>query len=80
MLVKRTNILFDETLWRDLSKLAKARKTSVAKLVRKAVRDTYFSDKDQEERAKAIDEILKIRKKFKGKIDYKELINYGRKY
>ncbi len=80
MLTKRTNILFDEELWRFLVGLAKTEKSSVGDLVRRAVRETY----DREERLSrirlAMQNIRSIRKKQKGKIDYKELINYGRKY
>jgi len=80
MLTKRTNILFDENLWRSLSLEAKKRKTSVGKLVRDAVAKMYLRDEELEERKKVIEHIKKIRKISKGKIDYKELINYGRRY
>lgn len=82
MLTKRTNILFDEKQWRKLSKRAKREKTSVGKLVRKAVEKAYADaeDKELKMRQKAIDEIFRIRKVSKKPIDYKALINYGRKY
>ena len=80
MLTKRTNILFDENLWRSLSLEAKKRKTSVGKLVRDAVAKMYSRDEELEERKKAFAHILKIRKVSKTRIDYKALINYGRKY
>lgn len=80
MLNKRTNILFDEKLWRKLSVRAKKEKTSVGSLVRRAVEKTYVEDEEvYKQRREALDDILKIRKKVKG-INYKELINYGRKY
>lgn len=79
MLVKRTNILFDEDLWDKLVNLAHESGKSIGKLVRKAVVETYFSDNLAEER-EAFKEILKLRKTFKGTIDYKALINEGRKY
>ena len=79
MLTKRTNILFDEEMWSRLKTLAKNQKTTVGKLIRNAVKETYLSDKHLRERASAINNIFKKRKKFK-KIDYKKLINYGRKY
>lgn len=64
MLTKRTNILFDEKLWEILTRLAQEKKTSVGDLVRKAV-----------------EAILRHRPTpVKGKIDYKALINAGRKY
>lgn len=80
MLTKRTNILFDENLWETLTAEAVKRKTSVGKLVREAVAKMYARDKELEERRKAFEHILKIRKVSKTRIDYKALINYGRKY
>ena len=80
MLNKRTNILFDDKLWRTLTDEAGKRKTSVGKLVREAVAKVYLRDEELEERRKAFDDILKIRKVSKTRIDYKALINYGRKY
>jgi len=79
MLTKRTNILFDEEMWSRLKTLAKNQKTTVGKLIRNAVKETYFSDKHFRERVSAINNIFKKRKRFK-KIDYKKLINHGRKY
>lgn len=80
MLTKRTNILFDEELWRRLSDRAKREKTSVGNLVRKAVEKAYVQNEEKDERTKAFERILKIRKISKKPIDYKALINYGRKY
>lgn len=80
MLTKRTNILFDEKLWQQLVSRAKREKTSVGKLVRKAVEKAYVQNEDKDERTKAFERILKIRKISKKPIDYKALINYGRKY
>ena len=81
MLTKRTNILFDESLWRQLVKLSEAKKTSVGALIREAVEEKYQEKVDLERRRQVIENILKIRPKpVKGKIDYKALINAGRKY
>jgi len=80
MLTKRTNILFDENLWKSLTVEASRRKTSVGKLVREAVTKMYLQDEGLEVRKKALEHILKIRKVSKNRIDYKALINYGRKY
>lgn len=80
MLTKRTNILFDEELWNLLVALAAKQKTSVGDLVRSAARKVYDADQQKFARKRACDAILAIRVKQKGKIDYKELINYGRKY
>ena len=80
MLTKRTNILFDENLWRTLVEQASKRKTSVGKLVREAVTKMYARDEELEERKKALEQIFKIRKVSRKRLDYKALINYGRKY
>lgn len=79
MLIKRAHILFDIQLWTTLTTLAEAKKTSVAKLVRDAVKTAYLKDAEFEERRKAIEDIERIRPHFKGKLDYKAMINYGRK-
>lgn len=80
MLTKRTNLLFDENMWHTLTTIAAEKKTSVGELVRNAVRRVYTDKRIIEKRAKAIKSILAIRKVQKGRIDYKELINHGRKY
>ncbi len=80
MLNYRTNILFDTQMWKQLQTLAKAQNTSVGQLVRDAVQKTYIEDQIQKDRAKAIEETIKIRPHLKGKIDYEAWINYGREY
>ena len=81
MLTKRTNILFDDDLWNLLTNVARKEKTSVGEVVRKAVRKVYSEDEISRRRTEACKRILAIRPKpYPGKIDYKELINYGRKY
>lgn len=82
MLTKRTNILFDEELWGKLVSLAQERNTSVGELVRAALKGAYDTNEEiLQRRRKAIDATLKHRPKpFKGKIDYKALINAGRKF
>lgn len=81
MLTKRTNILFDNELWELLTSVAKREKTSVGKIVRKTLREVYAKDEIAKRRTEACRKILAIRPKpYPGKIDYKELINYGRKY
>lgn len=79
MLTKRAQILFEEDLWEQLVRLSAAQKTSIAHLVRKAVEEKYKRELELAERKAVLEEIEKIRPHFKGKIDYKELINYGRK-
>lgn len=82
MLTKRVNILFDEKLWRELSNRSKREKISFGKLIRRAVEKEYLEVEDEalKKRRGAIDKIFKIRKVSKTPIDYKALINYGRKY
>lgn len=80
MLTRRTNILFDEHLWNKLSQVAKTERVSVGKLVRTALTEKYLENDDLEKIQKAHDTILKIRKITKGKIDYKALINEGRRF
>lgn len=80
MLNVRGQILFDKNLWGLLHRISKTKKTSIGSLVRQAVKKTYLKTVDLEARRKAIEEIERIRPHFKGKLDYKEMINYGRKY
>lgn len=81
MLNKRAHILFDEEMWRKLVSLAAAQNASIGELIRDAVQEKYDYKVDLERRRQAVDAILKIRPKpFKGRIDYKALINAGRKY
>lgn len=79
MLNKRTNLLFDKDLWRILVALAQEENTSVGDLVRKAVRHVYVERRGDERRKSACLKILAVRKRQSG-IDYKALINYGRRH
>ena len=81
MLNVRAQILFDKTLWKTLNRVSKTKKTSISKLVRTAVEEVYMKTAELEIRRKAIESILKHRPApVKGRIDYKALINYGRRY
>lgn len=80
MLTKRATILFEEDLWKILTRLARANNTSVGKLIRDVVADKYLKSAAFLKRQAAIESTLKNRLVSKDKIDYKELINYGRKY
>ncbi|MBI1961213.1 MAG: hypothetical protein HYS45_00755 [Parcubacteria group bacterium] len=78
MLTKRTNILFSGETWTKLERLARTRGSSVGELVRNAVHESYFDD--TRERAKeAYESILRNRKRVSGTLDYKALINEGRR-
>jgi len=81
MLTKRVNFLFEEETLLMLRELAEAEAVSVSDLVRKAVKKTY-EDKEKtrlKRIAKACRDIERIRVVQKN-INYKELINAGRKY
>lgn len=79
MLTKRANILFEEKTWKELTALAKKQNTSVGELIRTAVEKEFSLEQELQTRKKALDHIREIRPKpFKGKIDYKALINKGR--
>ena len=80
MLTKRTNILFDKELWNLLTNVARREKSSVGEVVRNAVKKIYSEDDLIENRKKAFRAIRAVRKRQKGIVDYKALINYGRKY
>jgi hypothetical protein len=80
MLTKRTNILFDNNLWDLLTSVARREKTSVGEVVRKAVSKVYTEGDLIAQRKKALETIKKFRVKQKGIVDYKALINDGRKY
>lgn len=79
MLNRRTNFLFSKDVWDKLVKLSKARNASMAEVVRKAIEKEYEEVRELETRKRAIDATLMGRIISTGKIDYKELINYGRK-
>lgn len=80
MLNKRAQILFDQSVWQILVGLSEAKKESIGQLVREAVKTVYIKTAEMEIRRKAIEETERIRPHFKGKLNYKEMINYGRKY
>lgn len=79
MLTKRTNILFDDKLWLNLLAISKAEKKSVACLVRQAITDKYFSNGKGAEIKEAYEEIISLRDVYP-KINYRKLINNGRKF
>lgn len=66
-------------MWRKLLAISEAQKRSVGDLIRVAVKKVYYADRDLGKLVKAVSEIRRIRK-YVGKVDYKELINFGRKY
>ena len=79
MLNKRTNILLSEKDYHLLSSLAAKEKVSIGKLIRKAIREVYQAEEEKEERRKVVKEILSLQKVQKGTVNYKALIEDGRK-
>lgn len=80
MLIKRTNILFDEETWKMLTSLAAQKQVSASELIRKAIKGTYFSEGEKMNNEKVFGQIVSLRKRTKGKIDYRKLIEDGRKH
>jgi hypothetical protein len=80
MLTKRTNILFDNDLWDLLTSVARREKSSVGEVVRRAISKVYTQDNFIERKKEAFETIRKFRVKQKGIVNYKSLINEGRKY
>ena len=80
MLTKRTNILFNDDLWDLVTSVARRKRSSVGEVVRKAIIKVYAGDKFVERKNKAFETIKRFRVKQKGVVDYKTLINDGRKY
>jgi len=84
MLNRRAHILFEAEDYQLLEAEAVEKDSSVGELVRLAVKRVYVEPKDgkMEARGKAFEALLKFQKKTrqKGRVDYKELIEYGRKY
>ena len=80
MLIKRTNILFEEETWKMLTRLAIEKQVSASELIRKAIKGTYFSEGEKMNNEKIFNQIVSLRKKLKGKIDYRKLIEDGRKH
>lgn len=73
-----------DSLYERLAKQADLSQSSVGQLVRDAVISKYFNPEEEElsQRRKAFAQIDKHKKKFGGikDIDYKALINDGRRY
>lgn len=65
MLTKRTNILFEEEMWKQLTRRAKSQNTSVGELVRTAIVEKYPSEKELEQRREAIDRIMKMKEEYR---------------
>lgn len=84
MLRRRTNLLLEEGVYNYLAVLAEKESVSVGELIRKAIKDVYLTERDRvyREKQEAINKILELQRGIKvaQRIDYKVLIEYGRKY
>ena len=63
-IMRRTQLYLDDHMWDALHTRARIRKTTVSELVREAVRERYLGG--QEERMKAMQEFVGIRKESSG--------------
>ncbi len=77
--MKRTQILIEPADWNILASIAKREDSSVGGLIRYAIKKTFINNQRDIKRSQAVDAIFNIRR-FMKNIDYKELINDGRKY
>lgn len=57
---RRTQILMEPDEFRRLRSLARQRKTSIAHLIRRAVRQTYFEPEEAEVRKAAVERMLNM--------------------
>lgn len=81
MLNKRTQILLDEKRWKKATNMAKSQNTSIGEVIRIALDEKWQRERELSQRREAIEHIMKIRPPVsKTPIDYKALINEGRKY
>jgi len=70
--MRRTQLYIDDELWNALHARSRSEKTTISALVREAVRERYFGR--QEERIKAMQEFVGIRKKDSEPLDAVEYV------
>jgi len=81
MLTHRTNVLFTSSDYQMLSLLAQKKKTTMADLIRKAVKKNYLKkDTSRQQLVKDIKSGWGLLKHPEIPIDYKQLINDGRRF
>ena len=81
MLTKRVNFLFEEETWRMLVDRAEIEQVSIGELVRKAIKKTYENKGGARlKRIQAAHKWILANRQVQKNIDYKALINAGRKY
>lgn len=83
MLTRRTNVLFEEADYATLLFMSREKNKTIGELVRQAVKKTYKVKKiDNREKIllKKIKEGWRFLKNPETPVDYKALVEYGRKY
>ena len=75
--MRRTQLYLDDDLWNALHTRAQLAKTTISELVREAVRERYFGNK--EARKKAMLDFIGIRKDRPGAIDSTEYVRQLRR-
>ncbi|MEA3355192.1 MAG: hypothetical protein U9Q63_01770 [Patescibacteria group bacterium] len=81
MLTKRAQILFEPETWQLLQQVSSAKNISTSKLIRQTIAKTYHKKSTKLTSEQLLSDIKKLGKQVNTKnINYKELINYGRKY
>jgi macrodomain Ter protein organizer (MatP/YcbG family) len=79
MLTKRVNIMFDQKTWDRLQKVARKEKRGASDLIREAVEVCFLSN-SAKKKQKAVQQIKSNRPTVStSTIDYKGLINEGRR-
>lgn len=76
---KRVNIIMDEKIWRRVHTQAKRTQQSASAIVRDAIENRWLSTVKNAKRQQAHRKILFSRQRSSTTIDYKGLINEGRK-
>lgn len=81
MLTKRTQILFEPETWQLLQQVSRAKNISTGELIRQSVAKTYLKKDAKLITKQLLLDIKKLKPKINTKnINYKELINHGRKH
>jgi Arc/MetJ family transcription regulator len=75
--MRRTQLYLDDDLWNALHARARSRKSTVSELVREAVRERYFGQRD--EQMKAMQEFVGIRKERSEPVDAVEYVRHLRR-
>lgn len=81
MLNRRTNVLLNEVDYMALNQLANNRKKTMGELIREAIVSFYGFNKEEDTIDNLLKKVHKLARKINTKgVNYKEMINYGRKY